>query len=214
MTMAQVEIYTTRSCPYCHSAKTLLRRKGIAYTGIDVTGDPAGRGKMVERAQAAIGCRRSSSARPCRRIRRTPRARSRGKARPVARSRRHPADGGRRTSCMSTSQASTFTLASCMRSGLVPAANLDAAVKLIGEAKAAGADYVQTPEMSNIMDFRRERLFAAITSEEQDASLAGLRELARKLAIHLHVGSLALKISPERAVNRSFVIDPQGEILS
>jgi glutaredoxin 3 len=51
MTMAQVEIYTTRFCPYCHSAKALLQRKGIAFTEIDVTGDPQGRSKMVERAQ-------------------------------------------------------------------------------------------------------------------------------------------------------------------
>jgi glutaredoxin 3 len=49
--MAQVEIYITRYCPYCHSAKALLQRKGIAFTEIDVTGDPAGRTKMVERAQ-------------------------------------------------------------------------------------------------------------------------------------------------------------------
>jgi predicted amidohydrolase len=99
-----------------------------------------------------------------------------------------------------------------MRSGLAPAANLDAAVKLIGEAKAQGADYVLTPEMTNIMDLKRERLFAAIVSEEEDLTLARLRELARKLGIHLHIGSLALKISPDRAVNRSFVIDPRGEI--
>src|SRR5438046_2380365 len=51
--MAQVDIYTTRYCSYCHSAKALLRRKGIAYTEIDVTGDPAGRGKMVERARGS-----------------------------------------------------------------------------------------------------------------------------------------------------------------
>jgi len=49
--MAHVDIYTTRSCPYCHSAKALLQRKGIAFTEIDVTGDPQGRSKMVARAQ-------------------------------------------------------------------------------------------------------------------------------------------------------------------
>jgi glutaredoxin 3 len=48
--MAQVEIYTTRSCPYCHAAKALLVRKGVAFTEIDVTGDRAGRRTMVERA--------------------------------------------------------------------------------------------------------------------------------------------------------------------
>jgi predicted amidohydrolase len=65
-----------------------------------------------------------------------------------------------------------------MRSGLDPAANLDTAAKLIGEAKALGADYVQTPEMTNIMEIRRERLFAAIVPEEADRSLAAFRELA------------------------------------
>lgn len=39
-----------------------------------------------------------------------------------------------------------------MRSGRAPAANLDAAAKLIREAKQAGADYVLTPEMTNIME--------------------------------------------------------------
>jgi glutaredoxin 3 len=48
--MAQVEIYTTRYCGYCHSAKALLTRKGIAFVEIDVSGDPEGRNKMVERA--------------------------------------------------------------------------------------------------------------------------------------------------------------------
>jgi deaminated glutathione amidase len=101
-----------------------------------------------------------------------------------------------------------------MRSGLAPAANLEVAVRLIGEAKAAGADYVQTPEMTNVIDLRRERLFAAIVPEEDDRSLARLRELARALAIWLHVGSLAIKVSPDRAANRSFLIEPSGEIVA
>ena len=99
-----------------------------------------------------------------------------------------------------------------MRSGLSPAANLDAAVRMIGEAKAAGADYVQTPEMTNIMEVKRERLFATIVEEDADASLATYRELARKLGIFIHVGSLAIKVSHDKAANRSFLITPQGDI--
>jgi predicted amidohydrolase len=111
--------------------------------------------------------------------------------------------------------SSTFTVGLVqMRSGLDPAANLDAAIKLINEAKAGGADYVLTPEMTNIMEIRRERLFASIVAEEADPSLAAFRELARKLAIHLHVGSLAIKLSGERAANRSFLIDRAGEIVA
>jgi glutaredoxin 3 len=48
--MLPVEIYTTRWCPYCHSAKELLARKGIAFTEIDVSSDWNGRQTMIERA--------------------------------------------------------------------------------------------------------------------------------------------------------------------
>ena len=47
--MSKVEIYTTRYCPYCISAKALLGRKKVQFTEIDVSGDPAGRAFMVER---------------------------------------------------------------------------------------------------------------------------------------------------------------------
>ncbi len=99
-----------------------------------------------------------------------------------------------------------------MRSGRTPQANLDTAAKLIGEAKAAGADYVQTPEMTNLMEVNREAFFGAIAEEENDAGLAIFRELARALNIHVHVGSLAIKVSPDKAANRAFLIDPKGEI--
>jgi deaminated glutathione amidase len=99
-----------------------------------------------------------------------------------------------------------------MRSGRTPAANLDAATKLIAEAKAGGADYVQTPEMTNILEARRDALMAAIVPEHEDPSLAAFREQARQHRLWLHIGSLALKASPDRAVNRGFLIDPHGGI--
>src|SRR5712691_6399035 len=97
-----------------------------------------------------------------------------------------------------TGKPSTFRVGLVqMRSGRAPQANVDAAAKLIGEAKAAGADYVQTPEMTNIMEIKRENLFGAIVAEEADAGLASLRELARTHGLWLHVGSLAIKVSPD-----------------
>ena len=112
-----------------------------------------------------------------------------------------------------TARTSTFRVALVqMRSARAPEANLDAARKLIAQAKDAGADYVLTPEMTNIMEIDRARLFATIVAEEADASLAAFRELARTLGIHLHVGSLAVKVSPDKAANRSFLIDPAGDI--
>jgi len=99
-----------------------------------------------------------------------------------------------------------------MRSGRTPAQNVDAATKLIKEAKSGGADYVLTPEMTNILERKREDLFAAIATEEKDRSLPDFRDLARRLGIWVHVGSLAIEVLPQKAVNRSFLIDPKGDI--
>ena len=52
--MARIEIYTTRYCGYCSSAKALLTRKGVSFSEIDVTGDAAGRSRMVERANGRM----------------------------------------------------------------------------------------------------------------------------------------------------------------
>jgi predicted amidohydrolase len=68
--------------------------------------------------------------------------------------------------------------------------------------------------MTNVLEIKRERLFAAIAPEENDATLAAFRELARKLGIFLHVGSLAIKLPSERAANRSFLIDRNGDIIA
>src|SRR5580658_9407133 len=101
-----------------------------------------------------------------------------------------------------------------MRSGRDPQTNLDALLAAIDQAKRGGAEYVLTPEMTNIMEVKRERLFANILPDETDPTLATLREVARKLGIFIHIGSLAIKASSEKAVNRSFLIDRQGEIVA
>ena len=101
-----------------------------------------------------------------------------------------------------------------MRSGTAPSANLAAALAAIAQAKGAGADYVLTPEMTNIIESKRERLMAAIVDEESDPTLAALREAARAHRIYVHIGSLAVKASPDKAANRSFLIDRSGEIVA
>ena len=62
------------------------------------------------------------------------------------------------------------------------------------------------------MDVKRERFFSTIQDEESDATLAGFRALARELGIFIHVGSLAIRIAPEKAANRAFLINPKGDI--
>ncbi len=101
-----------------------------------------------------------------------------------------------------------------MRSGLDPRANLATAIASIEEAARGGAAYVLTPEMTNLMEIERERLLATIADEESDPTLAALRDLARKLSIYIHIGSLAVKASADKAANRSFLIDRRGDVIA
>ncbi len=48
--MSAIELYTTPYCPYCLSAKDLLRQKGVEFTEIDVSGRPQLRAEMTTRA--------------------------------------------------------------------------------------------------------------------------------------------------------------------
>lgn len=101
-----------------------------------------------------------------------------------------------------------------MRTGLLPGPSFEQAAELIREAALQGADYVQTPEVSNMMQVNRTALFEQLAEQNDDVSLKGYRDLARELKIHLHIGSLALRATPERAVNRSFLLGPNGDILA
>jgi predicted amidohydrolase len=116
---------------------------------------------------------------------------------------------------MSATTSSVFKVGLVqMRSGVDPQANLATALVAIEEAARAGAAYVLTPEMTNIMEVKRERLFATIADEELDPTLAALREAARKFSIYVHIGSLAVKVLPDKAVNRSFLIDRRGNVIA
>ncbi len=47
---AKVEIYSWRTCPFCISAKNLLRNKGVEFIEYSIDGDEAARHKMAQRA--------------------------------------------------------------------------------------------------------------------------------------------------------------------
>ena len=101
-----------------------------------------------------------------------------------------------------------------MRTGIDVGSNVDDAVRYIREAAAAGADYVLTPEMTTVLDRERARLMAAISSENVDPSLARFRELAAELGIHLHIGSMAVKLGEDAVANRAFLIAPDGGVVA
>jgi predicted amidohydrolase len=91
-------------------------------------------------------------------------------------------------------------------------ANIDEAEALIRDAASHGAQLVQTPEQTALMELDAGILFANITSEADDPALARFSALAKELGLWLHIGSLAIRLSDTKAANRAFVIDPKGQI--
>ena len=49
--MNNIEIYTKPLCPFCHRAKALLDKKGVAYREIDVSANPDALAEMIERSK-------------------------------------------------------------------------------------------------------------------------------------------------------------------
>ena len=92
--------------------------------------------------------------------------------------------------------------------------NVAQAEALIREAAAGGAHYVQTPEVTTLMELETKRLFAAAEPEEGNRALQRFRELAAELKIWLHIGSMAIKLSPEKIANRAYVLSPAGDIVA
>lgn len=48
--MANIEIYTKATCPFCHRAKALLQSKGAQFNEIAIDNDPKKREEMIERS--------------------------------------------------------------------------------------------------------------------------------------------------------------------
>ncbi|SFD29069.1 Predicted amidohydrolase [Bosea sp. CRIB-10] len=98
-----------------------------------------------------------------------------------------------------------------MRSTRDPQRNRDDAVRLIREAAAAGAQFVQTPEVTNLCERDTKRLRETSQSEGEHEVLAGLRQVARETKVWLQIGSLSVRAG-EKIANRAYMIDPEGEI--
>jgi predicted amidohydrolase len=99
-----------------------------------------------------------------------------------------------------------------MCSGRDVARNMRDAAAFIREAAEGGATYVQTPEVTNLMELDRERLFAAAEPENGNTALQQFKDLAKELGIWLHIGSMVVKASDTKVANRAFVISPAGAV--
>ncbi|WP_339761788.1 carbon-nitrogen hydrolase family protein [uncultured Sulfitobacter sp.] len=97
-----------------------------------------------------------------------------------------------------------------------PARNLAGTVEMVRDAADQGARFVLTPEVTNCVSTSRDHQRAVLTHEADDITLAALRDVARDAGIWLLIGSLGLKTDDAdgRFANRSFMIDPTGQIVA
>jgi len=95
-----------------------------------------------------------------------------------------------------------------------PRKNLDATLDLVHGALAQGAKLILTPEVTNCVSASRRHQEQVLQLEQDDITLAALRAIARAAKVWILIGSLALKTKdPDgRFANRSFVVDPHGNI--
>jgi predicted amidohydrolase len=94
------------------------------------------------------------------------------------------------------------------------AENIETVERLVREAVRLGAVYVQTPEMTNIVERKREQLAAAIKPERDDPAVQRFARLAAELGIVLHIGSLALRAPDGKIANRALLFGRNGNVLA
>jgi predicted amidohydrolase len=101
-----------------------------------------------------------------------------------------------------------------MRSSVSIAENISAMDKLVRMAAGEGARYIQTPEMTGLLQKNRKALFAEIVSQEDDLLVKHASKLSNELGIWLHIGSHAVLASAEKAANRAFLFNPSGKLVT
>ncbi|MEH6476264.1 MAG: carbon-nitrogen hydrolase family protein [Sneathiella sp.] len=100
-----------------------------------------------------------------------------------------------------------------MTSGIDPEENLKISSALIEEAISKGADFISTPEVTNMMEPHKAAAREKAAFEDDDLTLKAFQKLAQKHQKWIQAGSLVIKKPDEdRLANRSFLISPDGTI--
>ena len=73
----------------------------------------------------------------------------------------------------------------------------------LGPVRSPSSRHRRAPRLSHLQSA------SAIVEEASDICLAAFRELARTHKLYLHVGSLAIKVSPDKAANRLALAETQ-----
>ena len=90
--------------------------------------------------------------------------------------------------------------------------NLKKTEKLISKAVKQKSDFILTPEISSLFSLEKKRLLKICKSMKEDFYLNGIRKLAKKYKKWILIGSLIIKVTKNKLVNRSVLIDKSGKI--
>ncbi len=90
--------------------------------------------------------------------------------------------------------------------------NLKKTEKLISKAVKQKSDFILTPEISSLFSLEKKKLLKICKSMKDDIYLSGIKKLAKKYKKWILIGSLIIKVSRNRLVNRSVLVDKSGKI--
>ena len=90
--------------------------------------------------------------------------------------------------------------------------NLKKTEKLISKAVKQKSDFILTPETSSLFSLDKKNLLKICKSMKEDFYLNGIKNLAKKYKKWILIGSLIIKVTKNKLVNRSILIDKTGKI--
>lgn len=99
-----------------------------------------------------------------------------------------------------------------MNSGTRPGPNLDQLEALAADAAGQGATYLLSPEVSIVFAENRDGLRAVAGPWDGNPAIERVGQVARRLGVTLHLGSLAVALPDGRFANRSVLFRPDGSI--
>lgn len=92
--------------------------------------------------------------------------------------------------------------------------NISVALDLIGQSAAKGADLVLMPENVTLMEWGRKAILEKAYAEDSHPGLTAFKRAAKQHKMWIHCGSLAISLQDDRVANRTYVLNPSGDIVA
>ena len=101
-----------------------------------------------------------------------------------------------------------------MQSGINLDSNLVEMENGIRRAAAKGATYIQTPEMTGLVQQDRKAFFDTVPDQDNDPFANAASALAKELTLTVHIGSTPVRVAENKAANRAYLFGPDGTELA